>query len=52
MFAAMVDWVSVTATATLTAVPLLMSADEFGAYIQSEIVKWANVIKANKISVQ
>jgi tripartite-type tricarboxylate transporter receptor subunit TctC len=34
------------------AVPLLMSPDEFGAYIQSEIVKWADVINANKISVQ
>jgi len=34
------------------AVPLLMSPDKFGAYIHSEIEKWANVIKANKIAVQ
>src|SRR5262249_18494364 len=31
------------------ATPVLMPPDEFGAYVQSEIEKWANVIKANGI---
>jgi tripartite-type tricarboxylate transporter receptor subunit TctC len=28
---------------------MAMSPDEFGAYVQSEIDKWAKVIKANGI---
>jgi tripartite-type tricarboxylate transporter receptor subunit TctC len=31
------------------ATPVLMKPDEFGAYVQSEIEKWARVIKANGI---
>lgn len=30
---------------------MIMQPDEFGAYIQSEIVRWAKLIKANNISV-
>jgi len=31
------------------AVPLIMKPDEFGAFVQSEIARWANLIKANGI---
>jgi tripartite-type tricarboxylate transporter receptor subunit TctC len=31
------------------AIPLTMKPDEFGAYVQSEIEKWAMIIKANGI---
>jgi tripartite-type tricarboxylate transporter receptor subunit TctC len=30
---------------------MLMSPDEFGAYIQSEIERWGQVIRANNIGV-
>jgi tripartite-type tricarboxylate transporter receptor subunit TctC len=33
----------------LGAVPVAMKPDEFGAFVQSEIDKWAKVIKANNI---
>ena len=32
------------------AVPMVMTPDEFGAHVQSEIEKWAKIIKANAIS--
>jgi tripartite-type tricarboxylate transporter receptor subunit TctC len=32
------------------AVPMLMAPDEFGAHVQSEIEKWAKIIKANAIA--
>ncbi len=32
------------------AVPLLMTPDQFGAHVQSEIEKWAHIIKANAIA--
>ena len=32
--------------------PMIMSPDEFGAYIQSEIERWAKLIKANNIKTQ
>jgi tripartite-type tricarboxylate transporter receptor subunit TctC len=32
------------------AVPMLMTPDEFGAHVQSEIEKWARIIKANAIA--
>jgi tripartite-type tricarboxylate transporter receptor subunit TctC len=31
-------------------VPMLMTPDEFGAHVQSEIEKWARIIKANAIA--
>jgi tripartite-type tricarboxylate transporter receptor subunit TctC len=34
------------------AVPMLMKPDEFGAYVQSEIEKWAKVINANAIKAE
>jgi tripartite-type tricarboxylate transporter receptor subunit TctC len=34
------------------AVPVAMRPDEFGAYVQSEIDKWAKVIKANAIKAE
>jgi len=33
----------------LGAIPLTMTPAEFGAYVQSEIEKWAMIIKANAI---
>jgi tripartite-type tricarboxylate transporter receptor subunit TctC len=32
------------------AVPMVMTPDEFGAHVQSEIEKWAKIIKANAIA--
>jgi tripartite-type tricarboxylate transporter receptor subunit TctC len=32
------------------ATPMLMTTDEFGAHVQSEIEKWAKIIKANAIA--
>jgi tripartite-type tricarboxylate transporter receptor subunit TctC len=32
------------------ATPMLMTSDEFGAHVQSEIEKWAKIIKANAIA--
>jgi tripartite-type tricarboxylate transporter receptor subunit TctC len=32
------------------AVPMLMTPDEFSAHVQSEIEKWAKIIKANAIT--
>jgi len=34
------------------AVPMLMTPDEFGAHVQSEIEKWAKIIKANAIAAE
>jgi tripartite-type tricarboxylate transporter receptor subunit TctC len=34
------------------AVPLLLTPDEFGAHVQSEIEKWAKIIKANAITAE
>jgi tripartite-type tricarboxylate transporter receptor subunit TctC len=34
------------------AVPMLMTPDEFGAHAQSEIEKWAKIIKANAIAAE
>jgi tripartite-type tricarboxylate transporter receptor subunit TctC len=34
------------------AAPMLMSPDEFGAHVQSEIEKWAKIIKANAIAAE
>ena len=34
------------------AIPIAMRPDEFGAYVQSEIDKWAKVIKANAIKAE
>jgi tripartite-type tricarboxylate transporter receptor subunit TctC len=31
------------------ATPMIMKPEEFGVYVQSEIDKWAKVIKANNI---
>ena len=31
------------------AVPMVMTPDEFGVHVQSEIDKWAKIIKANAI---
>ena len=30
---------------------MIMTPDEFGAYIQSEIERWAKVIRANNIGI-
>jgi tripartite-type tricarboxylate transporter receptor subunit TctC len=35
----------------LGAVPVAMKPDEFGAFVQSEIERWAQVIKANNIKI-
>jgi tripartite-type tricarboxylate transporter receptor subunit TctC len=35
----------------LGAVPVAMKPGEFGAFVQSEIEKWAQVIKANGIKI-
>ena len=32
--------------------PMVMKPEEFGAYIQSEIDRWAKLIKANGIKVE
>ena len=32
--------------------PMLMTPDEFGAHVQSEIEKWARIIKANAIAAE
>ena len=32
--------------------PMLMTPDEFGAHVQSEIEKWAKIIKANAIAAE
>ena len=34
------------------AVPLVMTPDEFGAHVQSEIDKWGKIIKANAIAAE
>jgi tripartite-type tricarboxylate transporter receptor subunit TctC len=34
------------------AVPMAMTPDEFGAHVQSEIERWAKVIKANAIKAE
>jgi tripartite-type tricarboxylate transporter receptor subunit TctC len=34
------------------AVPMLMAPDEFGGHVQSEIEKWAKIIKANAIGAE
>jgi tripartite-type tricarboxylate transporter receptor subunit TctC len=41
-----------TAWEKLGAVPIAMKPGEFGAFVQSEIEKWAKVIKANGIKVE
>jgi hypothetical protein len=35
-----------------SAVPMLMTPDEFGAHARSEIEKWAKIIKANAITAE